>query len=115
MTFPHCWAALLHPDSGCISALLLVCLGDKLVISPWSCLFIDHLHHHHLFPPHLQSQWQPVLLFHPIPSCHPHRLTEPGPFHTASVLQVPLHFRNRPTFFWWKGDSLEVSEELEII
>ena len=83
MLFPCCQAALLHPSTGCISALLWVWLGDrhgwktccKSVISPRSYLFIDHLQ---LFPPSppfpspffQQSQWQPVPLCCPTPS-HP--------------------------------------------
>lgn len=111
--FPRCQAAPLHPSTSSASALLPVWLGDrhgwktccKLAISPWSCLFIDHLQ---LFSPSprfaspffQQSQWQPDLLrcptpSHPIPSCHSHPFTESLPFNLspsrASSFQERTH------------------------
>lgn len=125
--FPCCQAALLHPSTSWDSVLLSDGLSDK---DGWKLAANQSLVHgvvyllticnsilyHHLFLPYSSAKSVAACsasLSHPIPSCHPHPFTDPGPFH--SVLQVPLHFRKGPTFSWWKGDSLEVSEELEII
>lgn len=100
MLFPPCQAALLHPSAGCVSAPLQVWLGDrhgwetccKLVISPWSCLFIDHLQ---LFPPSppfpfpffQQGEWQPVPLRRPMP---PHPILSSPSLHRAQSLPLNL-------------------------
>lgn len=94
---PCCQAAPLHPSTSCVSVLLQFYLGDrhgwksccKLVISPWSCLFIDHLQ---LFPPSPpfpspSSSKVSGNLTHPTPS-HP-VLSSPS-LHRAQSLPLNL-------------------------